>query len=141
MLWTVFCVILLCDLVGVFGEGYVSKSRRTTPDGTLSLEYNRTMRSGTPSLLLLRFGPAAVHDGKISVYLSDPVVKELGAERIIPQPERSTLGNDGVSYTFPAAHGPWDVQIQLAPKSAGSHSFRIQVFGAEPIDAKVFVFP
>jgi hypothetical protein len=140
-LWTVFCIILLCDLIGVFGEGPVSKRSRTTPDGTLILEYNRMMRSGTASQLLLRFGPNAVHDGKISVYVSDPVVKQLGAQRIAPQPATSTLGNDGVTYTFPAVNGPWDMQIELSPKVAGNHHFRIQVVGADPIDAETFIFP
>ena len=140
-LWAVFCLILLCDLLGVFGEGWLSKTTRTTPDRTLTLEYNRMLRTGTASQLLLRFGPNAVHDGKISVYISDPVVKQLGAERIAPQPATSTLGNDGVTYTFPAINPPWDMQIQLSPKSPGTHAFRIQIVGADPIDAKAFIFP
>jgi hypothetical protein len=140
-LWIFFCLILLCDVLGFFGEGHFSKAVRSTPDQALTLEYNRIMRSGTPSNMLLRFGPAAVHDGKISVYVSDPVVKQLGEERIIPAPDSSTLGNDGVTYTFPATNPPWDMQIQLSPKSVGTHAFRIQVAGAAPIDANTFIVP
>jgi hypothetical protein len=33
------------------------------------------------------------------------------------------------------------MQIQLSPKSIGSHAFRIQVPGAAPIDAKIFITP
>jgi hypothetical protein len=51
------------------------------------------------------------------------------------------VGNDGVTYTFPAVNGPWDLQIQISPKSAGVHSFRVQVAGADRIDAKSLVFP
>jgi hypothetical protein len=133
--------VLICDLLGVFGRGPVAKAKRTTPDQTLTLEYDRIVRAGTPSNLLLRFGPNAVRDGKVSVYISDSVLKQLGAERISPQPQVSIIGNGGITYVFPATTQPLDAEIQLSPQYPGTHKFRIQVVDADPIEASSFTMP
>jgi hypothetical protein len=73
--------------------------------------------------------------------VSDSVVKPLGAQRISPQPAVSTIGNDGITYTFDATQIPASIQIALEPSFPGRHSFRIQVIGGAPIESAIFVVP
>ena len=95
--------------------------------------------------MTLHFGPSAIHNGRIQFSISDSVVKELGAERISPQPAVSALSDGGITYTFPVSGAPATVQISLLSAFPGSHPFRIQVLGGSAsnnaIIASVFVVP
>ncbi|HZP06840.1 MAG TPA: hypothetical protein VFB43_18210 [Terracidiphilus sp.] len=139
--WCVFLAILVCDVLGLFGRGWLAKAQRTSTDGALTLHYERIERASTPSIMTLDFGEEAIHRGHVQVFVSDSVVKPLGAQRISPQPESSAIGNGGILYSFPALHAPMSAQIQLEPSFPGVHPFRIQVTGSSAIDARVLVVP
>jgi len=141
IVWSIFLVILVCDLLGLFGRGWLAKATRTTSDGAMTVRYERLERTSTPSVITLQFGSAAIANGNIQFFVSDSLVKGLGAERIAPEPALSTIGNGGILYTFAATKSPAMVQIQLEPSFPGMHQFRVQRIGSEPIQAKVFVFP
>jgi hypothetical protein len=144
IVWCIFVVLIVCDLLGLFGRGWLANAKAATPDGALNLEYERIERASTPSIMTLHLGQPAIHDGKIRIYISDSIVRPLGAQRISPQPEVSTLVEGGISYTFAATSAPSTVQIALEPSFPGLHTFRLQVLGnADPdtIDASVFVVP
>lgn len=141
IIWTLFLVILICDLLGVFGRGWLSKARRSTPDHVLMLNYERIERASTPSIMTLHFAPAAVRDGHIQVFVSEEIIRRLGAQRISPQPQISELTNGGITYTFPATSAPATVEISLQPSFPGTHHIRVQVPGSSVIEGTVFVFP
>ncbi len=141
VVWSVFLLILICDVLGLFGRGWLAKAHAATPDHALTLDYERTERASTPSVMTLSFSSAAIHDGKIQFFVSDSLVKPLGAQRISPQPSVSAVGNGGISYTFAATQAPATVQIALEPSFPGAHPFRLQLPGEPPIDAKIFVMP
>jgi hypothetical protein len=140
-IWGVFLVVILCDLVGLLGHGWLAEAKTSTPDGALTIDYERIERGSSPSTMTLHFGQTAIHDGHVQVFVSDSVVKDLGAQRISPQPAVSAIGAGGLTYLFPAVRGPADVQFQLEPTEPGTHRFRISVPGEPAIDARVFVLP
>jgi hypothetical protein len=140
-IWIFFLVLLCCDLIGLFGRGYLAKAKRQTPDGALTLSYERIERASTPSIMTLHFAPSAVHEGKLQVFVSESVFRGLGAQRIAPQPATSTLTQGGIVYTFPAASAPTTMEIQLQPSIPGTQHIRVQASGSDPIDAGIFVFP
>jgi hypothetical protein len=141
VVWSFFLLLLIADVLGLFGRGWLAKARRATPDHALTLDYERIERASTPSIMTLTFGPEAIHDGHIELYVSDSIVKPLGAQRVSPQPLRSAVGSGGITYTFAATQAPAVVQIALEPSFPGSHPFRIQLADEPPIDATVFVVP
>jgi hypothetical protein len=145
IVWSLFLIILICDLLGLFGRGWLANARRATPDDALTLDYERIERASTPSVMTLTFGSAAIQNpgpnGQIQIFVSDSVVKPLGAQRISPQPSISAVGEDGITYTFAATHAPAVVQIALEPSFPGLHPFHIQLANEPPIEAKVFVVP
>lgn len=139
--WVIFGIVILCDVLGLFGRGWAVQARARTPDGAAELSYERMERAFTPSVMSLEINQSAIHNGQVNVYVSGSVVKDLGAARISPQPLKAIIGRGGYTYVFPATAGPATVQIALSPPSAGLTKFRVQVAGSEPIDASVFVFP
>ena len=141
IIWIVFGVILIADLVGLLGRGPLANAERMTPDGVLRVKYERVLREGTPSIVTILPESSAVHDGKLQLFVSDSIVKQFGAQRVIPQPETSAVGNGGVTYTFAATADPITVQIELKPSFIGSHPFRIGVPGHGEIASSSFVLP
>lgn len=123
--WAVFGVLLLLTILGVFGRGPVAKASKSSLDANLQLKYDRIQRTGTPSDLDIEFGPSAIHNGQIRLFLSESIITKLGALRISPQPLKSEVGSGGVTYTFPANHYPANVVISMAPSGPGSFRFTV----------------
>jgi hypothetical protein len=141
IIWTFFFLLLIADGLGLFGRGWLSKATQTDSGKTLSLDYERIERASTPSIMTLHFGPNAIHAGHIQVYVSESVIRPLGAQRISPQPATSVIGSDGITYTFDATQLPATAEIQLQPSFPGRHPFHIQVTGGQPVEGTVLVVP
>lgn len=141
VIWSIFLVILICDLLGMFGRGWFAKAKASSTDGSVMIDYERIERASTPSIMTLHFGPAAVHDGRVEVTISESVVRELGAQRISPQPVISALGPTGLTYVWYTTATPATAEIALQPSRPGSYQFAIQRPGSQPLVRKVFVFP
>lgn len=141
IIWSIFLLIIVCDLLGLFGRGYFAKAERRTADQTMDMKYERIERANAPSIMSIRFGPSAIRNGEIHLFVSESIVEELGARRVVPEPSRSTVGSDGITYTFPATALPVTVDIALSPDLPGVHHFTVGVPGAEMVKAKVAVFP
>ena len=124
LVWTFFAMILLLALLGLFGRGWLAHTEKQSADGNLTLKYDRIERTGTPSDLTITFGPKAIRDGHVRLYLSQSVINRLGAQRISPQPQTSSLGDGGVTYIFPATGRPASVVISDQPSGPGSFVFR-----------------
>ena len=141
IIWGLFLLVIACDLAGLFGRGWLAKAEASTPDKTLRMEYERVQRANTPSTMTLHFGPAALRDGQVHVFISDTVVHDLGAQRVAPQPAVSSVGHGGIDYSFPATGGSAAVQIQLQPSTPGVYAFSVQPSGHAPITARTLVLP
>lgn len=140
-IWIFFGLILLADALGVFGRGLLAKAERRAADGTMWVKYERVERANTPSIMTIHFDPSAVHNGTVRLFVSESVVKQLGAQRVIPQPQSSTLSADGVTYSFLTSGGASTVEIALEPSFAGVQDFRVQVEGAAAVRGRVAVVP
>lgn len=139
--WLFFLLLILADALGLFGRGWLAKAERTTPDGAVHLKYERVERASTPSIMTVQLGPAAIQNGVAQLFISDSVIKKLGAQRIAPQPATSTLGQGGVTYTFPVTSSPATVTFSLEPSFPGVQHFSMGVPGSTPINSTVFVVP
>lgn len=139
--WRFFCLVLLADLLGLFGRGLLAKAERTTSDGTLDIKYERIERASTPSIMTINFGPAAIRNGEIQLYVSNSLLRELGTQRVVPQPSRSVIGANGVTYTFPVSQLPAMVELELEPSFPGLRHFSIRVPGGDVVQADVVVVP
>ncbi len=139
--WSLFVLILIADVLGVFGEGLLAKAQIKDPGTGMFVNYVRVARAGTPAKIEIQFGPDAVVGGKVRLFVSDSVVKELGAQRVIPQPESSAVAEGGLVYTFPAGNPPGEVDFELEPGSPGVRNFRLQIPGKPVVSARVVVMP
>ena len=140
-IWVFFLLLIVADVLGLFGRGWFAKAQRTDDAQTVTLDYERVARASTPSIMTFRFHPEAIQNGAIRLFVSQDLIKTLGAQRVSPQPATSTMGDGGITYTFPATEIPATAEIQLQPSFPGVHHFRVQVAGGQPINADVVVVP
>lgn len=83
IIWIFFVVVLGLDLSGLLGQGPLSKAQAKTTGGGMTVIYQRIERLNTPSKLTVRFGSAAVVNGRVELWVSNSILKKLGAQRII----------------------------------------------------------
>lgn len=141
IIWTVLIVFLILSFLGVFGRGPLAHASYASTAGAMSVKYERFQRFGSPSVLFVDLDPSTFHDGTAQVWVSDDLVKPLGTQRIVPQPERSVIVGDGVLYTFPANTGPALVEFQTQPAAIGSSSVTLRIPGRAPVTLHIFVYP
>jgi hypothetical protein len=138
---------VLLDLAGLFGRGPLAKAHANTSGGTMVVDYERIERFSTPSIMTIHFGHSAVQDGKIQLWVSDSVVKELGNQRIVPEPVSSVIGNGGILYTFASTPLPDSIAFALQPANPGIWHFELRMPGAtldsprDEFKARVVVMP
>ncbi len=140
-IWCFFALIVLLDVAGAFGRGPLANARKQSGDGMMDVQYERVERFNTPSVMTIHFSPSAIHDGKIQLWASENLVKDLGAARVIPQPVKSQVGNGGVLYDFDASKSPATVQFALEPPKAGLKRLVLRAAGSSNVDLDIFVMP
>jgi hypothetical protein len=139
--WVVFALIIILDLAGLFGRGPIAKAERRSTDGRFDVKYERIERTDSPSILTVQFAQSAIQNGKIQLYVSNSLVKQLGTQRVIPAPQDTVIGEGGLTYTFPASRSPASVDLALQPSGPGIYNFTIGVVGSPPVQARVVVVP
>jgi hypothetical protein len=139
--WLLLCLVLVADALGLFGRGWLANARWRSPDGAIEVRYERVERAGTPSIVTIRFSAQAIARGHVQLYAGEGLMKELGAQRIIPQPASSEIGGGGVTYRFPASSLPAEVSIQLEPSFPGLHRMTLAAPGEPPLEARILVLP
>lgn len=142
VVWSLFFLIILADAIGLFGQGWLAHVQLHQPGSAMEIKYDRIERETTPSQVTVRFAPEAASNGTIKLFVSDSVIDDLGNQRIAPQPSTSTIGNGGVTYTFPAqGQQPSSVLFSLEPSKPGVFHFTMGVPGHQPASARVVVLP
>jgi len=142
VVWTFFGVVLLLTMLGAFGRGWLAHAQKKSPDGALTLKYDRIQRTGTPSDFTFQFGPEAVRNRQIRLFMSESVISKLGAQRISPQPAQSVLGDGGITYSFPVQGQAASVVVSVQPSGPGSFPFRVGLpDSGSSIQSKVIVVP
>jgi len=139
--WIVFAIVIVADLAGVLGRGPLAHTERRATDGSLRVRYDRVQRMGTPTMVTIAPGAAAIHDGTLRLFVDTGLLEGLGVQRVIPEPLRSTLGEGGVTYTFTTTRLPMTVQLELSPQTIGSHTFVVGVPDGARVEGRSFVLP
>jgi hypothetical protein len=139
--WVIFTLIIVLDLSGLFGRGPIAKAERRSADGAIDVKYERIARTDSPSILTIQFAQSAIQNGKIHLYVSNSLVKQLGTQRVIPAPQDTVIGEGGLTYTFPATKPPASVDLALQPSGPGIYDFTIGVIGSQTVRARVVVVP
>ncbi len=141
IVWIFLVIFLVLSFLGFFGRGPMAKVTRKAPDGSMEVDYERFERFSTPSIFTIKVAPSAVHNHQVQLWVSEALVKPLGNQRVVPQPEKSEIGNGGVLYTFPAAETSASIEFQTQPSKLGKTELKLRIPGHSELDLNIFVMP
>ncbi len=139
VMWSLIAILLLLNFLGVFGRGPAAHA--SLQNDALSIKYERVERFGTPAIFHVLFAPDVMSKGKVELFVSQSVVDELGAQRVIPAPLESAVGAGGITYTFAAGQAPGSVEFALQPARAGIYHFTVGIPGSAPLSGRIIVVP
>jgi hypothetical protein len=141
IVWIFLVMFLLLSVAGVFGRGPLANAEKRASDGSIDVKYERVQRFGTPSVLTVQFPASSIRNGTVQLWADDSLVKPLGTQRVVPQPQSSVIGGGGILYTFPATTVPASVEFQTQPAVLGSSELKLRVPGKAEFTANIFVVP
>ncbi len=141
IIWVFLVIFLLLSLAGLFGRGPLAKATAQARDGSIQVEYERVQRFGAPSVLTVKINPAAIRNGQVQLWVSEALVKPLGNQRVVPQPEKSELTHGGILYSFPAFETSASIEFQAQPSAIGESELTMGVPGSPNVNLKIYVMP
>jgi hypothetical protein len=138
-MWSVIAIVLALNFAGVFGRGPAAHAR--VSNDAMLVKYDRVERTGTPSILEIQFQPKTLGKSQVKLHVSQSVLEQLGAQRVIPSPSDTAVGGGGLTYTFSAGEAPGSVEFALQPPKPGIFHFSLEVPGSPAISERVIVMP
>ena len=141
--WVILSLLLVGGVVGVFGNGPLSKSTIHPPGSEIQILYERLARRETPCNLELHLGRGALASGQVRIQLNRELVDRLQIKKITPEPIATEPLADGACFIFrtdPALDGATILFLE-SPTTPGIVEGEITVEGAKPAHFRQFVYP
>jgi hypothetical protein len=98
--WVVTAVFLVAALVGLFGIGPVSETTATSPDDTVTVEYDRFIRHVGTTTMTIAVDDSTVQDGKVTLSISRELADGWRIENISPAPSTESSSRQALIYEF-----------------------------------------
>jgi hypothetical protein len=119
--WTVMAALILLALLGLLGPGPLSQRTAGSPGDPMWIEYERFVRIEAPTELIVHVRRMNDEE-QIGVSLARGYTERIEIESISPEPESSSLHDDGTSYFFSVASltNEGVVTFHIRPRKAGS---------------------
>jgi hypothetical protein len=138
--WTLFALLILAALLGIFGSGLLSAA--TVEQGVLRVNYNRFERFETPTAfeihVVAEAGAAAV-----AVWLPHDYLQHVEVTNISPEPQEVRTGANRLTYIFALqdAADAGRITFYLTPLRVGPLAAQVGVDAAPPVQFTQFVYP
>lgn len=142
--WWALTAFVLAATLGVFGKGPLSHARAGTPGAPLWVDYDRFVRVGSGTRIVVN-GQAAAHGGADSVFvvrMNRQYFDGIRIEQLSPQPISMTVGADVVDLHFAGAAAGTRVTVVLdvEPLRAGRSHARFTTARGEHVSFTQFAY-
>lgn len=140
--WAGLTLVVGAGLLGLFGDGPLSRSEIDGSAGALTVRYERFIHNDTQTTLELR-ATAVRSDGPRWISVSADYASRVRIERVMPEPERTVVTDKAVRFGFdPEQAGERGVvTIVLTPLRAGVLRAEIGVADGPPVSFTQLVYP
>jgi hypothetical protein len=132
--WALMLIFLICALLGLFGDGILSK-RELVVEGS-TIHYERFSRYDNKSQLEIL---SQHRDGKIEVVMPPVFAASFEVENVVPEPAKQKMANGSMVYEF-EGEGTAQLTFFLNSRQAGSVNGTIQV-NDTGFELKQYIFP
>jgi len=141
--WVVWGVILVAALAGVLGPGPLSRTETTSPDGQVTVAYDRFVHYHHPEKLQVTLSTPDTSDEDLRLQLSQSLIDRVAIRRIEPEPVERQLVSDGAVYVFRREPGAQRTKIifYLEFDKIGDGAGNLRLTGGDPVELRQFVYP
>jgi hypothetical protein len=142
--WGLMALIVLAGLLGFLGSGPFGRRSVATPDGTLRVEYERFVRRGTRTTLLIWMQPTQPGASVLALRLAQPYLDGMRVESVFPPPRRVQVGRRHVTLDFDVDSrqpGAVTVAIHVLPAGIGARWAAVGVDAGPELGFRQWVNP
>lgn len=138
--WCGLCLVVLLAMLGLFSEGPLSHKQIRNAEGTLLVQYQRFVRNGASSQLLLQARGAP--SKPLELVLAGDLLEGFSIETIQPAPQLSSSAGQGVQLDVqPDSHGTVRVHLTLRNAGVGLYREEVGIAGGEPVRFTQVIYP
>jgi hypothetical protein len=141
--WGAMLLVVVAGLLGLLGDGPLSKASAGGQGDPVRLQFDRFARYGAPTVLTVDLRPGGTPEKKVRLWLDRDYVHGVKIERINPEPETAEVGADRVTYVFALSDRshPATVTFNIQPEKRWSRTGRIGLADAPGVSFTQFVHP
>ena len=141
--WTVMAVLILCALGGgLGGGGPMSNAEVVAVDGSARVRFEKFARQLTPNTV--EISVTQPPDGRSAqLHVSGSYLSSMAVKSITPQPDATTVADNGYVFAFKRAPGAGitKIHLQLEPQRMGTATGWLAINNGEKLAINQFVFP
>jgi len=139
--WFIFSLILIGALLGLFGDGWLSKKNKTDSNNNFTLEYDYFLRQEKTSTYYLIIQHQAINAK--GFWISRNYFEKIELEKITPEPDSVVLLSDKINFYFNLQQlPPFKFNLYLTPKKAGGEDWMLGLINNEAkIQLSNFIYP
>jgi hypothetical protein len=136
--WCFLTIFLALAFAGLFGNGPLSHASASGAQGIV--EYERFIRYGTPSEIVVTPAAGAVH-GIRRIEISSEYLEGFRIEHITPEPASVRMSGPRLIYEFTAAGSGAAVSLHVDPQRLWRHRAVLQIDGGAPLAIWQLTYP
>lgn len=137
--WPLLYLLLLAAVLGLFGQGPLSRTQVASADGRLLIDLDRFLRRQSDDHIEFVLRPTGAN---ARLGLSREWLREVDIERLLPEPEHRVATSEGVVFVFASPPGETlTVRLRLRAEHPGTLDGWATLDGGPPLRFSQFVYP
>lgn len=137
--WPLLYALLAACLLGLFGQGPLSRTDVRSADGRLQIGYERFLRRESDDSIDFTLRPTGQ---SARLHLSSAWVRKVDIDHVFPEPEQRVSGADAVTLVFAThAQQPVNVNLRLRAQEVGRLPGWAALDDGAPLHFRQFVYP
>lgn len=137
--WPLLYALLLACMLGLFGQGPLSRTEIASADGRVQVELDRFLRRESPDTVELTLKPGG---SSARVRLSSEWAERVDIEQVFPDPEHRVAAADAVTLVFATQPGePVRVRLRLRAERIGWLHGWVALDDGPRLAFRQFVYP
>jgi hypothetical protein len=141
--WVVMALFVLAGLLGLLGRGPMSYQTAASPDGTVSVEYERFVNHRAGAQMTVRVPGDVTAGGTFRLVINQDYLRGVQVQQITPTPDTTEAGEGRQVFVFRAADPgrPTAVVFYLEAEGPATLTGRISIPGGPPAEFTQVVYP
>ncbi len=141
--WVLGAVLIVAAAAGLFGNGPLSHRTASTSGRALALDYQRFVRNGGTTSLVVRIAPGQSEEGKVEIWISEQYLGNVQVEQVTPKAESRQFHDQGVAFSFEVSDPQSQVEVRfhLRPDDIGPQHGQVGLGDRQPLRFSQFFYP